>query len=165
MDSRDAGADGYCERVRFFNTDGPCGPARHYMLPAEPRLPGVMRYIEQGRYIILHAPRQTGKTTTLYALERDLNAGGEYVALVVSCEQAAPAGDNYGAVASALLAQITEEAFALGMSPERMPPSPWPDSPPENRLRNGHDRLAAVMPAADRAVSRRDRLAGKRVPD
>lgn len=25
--------------MRFFNTTGPCDPARHYMLPAEPRLP------------------------------------------------------------------------------------------------------------------------------
>ncbi len=24
---------------RFFNTSGPCDPAKHYMLPAEERLP------------------------------------------------------------------------------------------------------------------------------
>ena len=105
-----------------------------------------MRYIEQSRYIVLHAPRQTGKTTTLYALERDLNTEGEYLALVVSCEQASLAGNDYTAVIDALLAQITEEAFALGLSPEQMPPSPWPDAPPENRLRNGLTAWARSCP-------------------
>ncbi|NJL26709.1 MAG: ATP-binding protein, partial [Thermoanaerobaculia bacterium] len=53
---------------RFFNTGGPCEPARHYMLPPERRLPGVERLVEQQHYFVVHAPRQTGKTTALRAL-------------------------------------------------------------------------------------------------
>ena len=88
-------------------------------------------------YFVIHAPRQTGKATVLDALARDINEAGQRVALVFSCEQAAPAGDNYGAAIDALLATITDEAYAHGLAPEQMPPSPWPDGPPEVRLRRG----------------------------
>jgi len=138
--------DGCCEDVRFFNTEGVCTPERHYMLPAGSRLPDAMEYIEQGKYIVLNAPRQTGKTTTLYALERELSTGGEYLALVVSCEQASPAGEDYGAVIDVILGQITEEALALGLPPEHMPPSRWPSAPPESRLRVGLTAWARSCP-------------------
>ncbi|MGP8321833.1 MAG: AAA-like domain-containing protein [Methanosarcinaceae archaeon] len=52
------------------------------------RLTGVEDLIEKKFYFTLHAPRQTGKTTFLYALARKLNAGGKYVSLVVSFESA-----------------------------------------------------------------------------
>ncbi len=39
-------------------------------------------------YFTIHAPRQTGKTTYLYALARKLNAEKIYIALVVSFERA-----------------------------------------------------------------------------
>lgn len=108
----DAEPDSYCEGVRFFNIYGPCEPERHYMIPPEPRLPTAPELIEEGQYFVVHAPRQTGKTTTLYALERDLNAGGEYAALAVSCEQASAAGDDHDAATNAILVTITEEAEA-----------------------------------------------------
>ncbi|PZT73826.1 hypothetical protein DNK55_16655 [Streptomyces sp. AC1-42T] len=51
--------------MRYFNTAGPCVPTRHYMVPAQERLPRARGYIEQGQYFVVHAPRQTGKTTVL----------------------------------------------------------------------------------------------------
>jgi hypothetical protein len=53
-------------KVRFFNTTGPCNPDDHYMLPPEERLVGAQldRYIADELYWVLHAPRQTGKTTS-----------------------------------------------------------------------------------------------------
>jgi hypothetical protein len=42
------------------------------MLPAEARLPEAVPLIEGGRYFIVHAPRQTGKTTTMNALARQV---------------------------------------------------------------------------------------------
>jgi hypothetical protein len=129
--------DLYGEEVRTFNTAGPCDPKRHYMLPPEPRVPGALHLVDMDEYFVIHAPRQTGKTTVLRTLARDINAAGERIALVVSCEQAAPAGDDYGAAADALLASITDEAYAYGLTPEQMPPSTWPDGPPEVRLRRG----------------------------
>lgn len=66
--------------IRYFNTSGPCVPDLHYMLPPEPRLPGARELINEGLYFVVHAPRQTGKTTTLGALARDVTADGRQVA-------------------------------------------------------------------------------------
>jgi len=73
--------------ARFFNTAGPCDPRRHHMLPAEARLPAVTRPIERDQYFVLHAPRQTGKTTLLLALVERLRAQGD-LALYVSLDPA-----------------------------------------------------------------------------
>ncbi|MCL2139220.1 MAG: PD-(D/E)XK nuclease domain-containing protein [Treponema sp.] len=75
--------------VRFFNTTGPCNPWDHYMLPPEDRLVGVQlhRYIRDKLYWVLHAPRQTGKTTFLQSWAREINSGDEAVACYVSVER------------------------------------------------------------------------------
>ena len=64
--------------MRFFTTEGPVRPEDHYCLPPLERwdLPEVLRLIEQKKYFLLHAPRQTGKTTCLLALMELLNAEG-----------------------------------------------------------------------------------------
>ncbi|MDR2543876.1 MAG: AAA family ATPase, partial [Treponema sp.] len=74
--------------VRFFNTTGPCFPWDHYMLPPEERLIGAQldRYISDKLYWVLHAPRQTGKTTFLKSWAREINAGNEVVACYISIE-------------------------------------------------------------------------------
>ena len=64
---------------RFFNNAGPSDPEDHYCLDPLQRLqlPELMRLIQQKRFFILHAPRQTGKTTSLLALMHHLNQGSE----------------------------------------------------------------------------------------
>ncbi len=42
------------------------------MIPAERRLPEAPGLVEQGGYFVVHAPRQTGKTTALRALAEHL---------------------------------------------------------------------------------------------
>lgn len=116
------------------------------MLPPEPRVPGALYMIDLDEYFVVHAPRQTGKTTVLGALADDVNATGERVALVFSCEQAGAAGDDYGAAIDTILATITEEAFTQGLPPGHMPPSPWPDGPPEVRLRAGLSAWSRACP-------------------
>ncbi len=75
--------------ARFFNTTGPCNPEDHYFLPAQVRLrnSSLDRYIEQKLYWVLHAPRQTGKTTFLQTWMRELNDSGEAVACYVTVER------------------------------------------------------------------------------
>jgi len=75
-------------KLRFFNTTGPCNPDDHYMLPPADRLVGAQlhRYIEDKLYWVLHAPRQTGKTTFLKSWIREINSGDEAVACYVSVE-------------------------------------------------------------------------------
>jgi len=74
--------------VRFFNTTGPCFPWDHYMLPPADRLINAQldRYISDKLYWVLHAPRQTGKTTFLQNWAREINSTGEAVACYVSVE-------------------------------------------------------------------------------
>jgi len=74
--------------MRFFNTTGPCDPRHHYTLDPARRLPDLSRLITRASYFVVHAPRQTGKTTAMQALARRLTAEGTYAALYFSCETA-----------------------------------------------------------------------------
>ena len=71
---------------KFFNIAGPCFPGEHYMLPALERLPGIERIVEQRSYFVLHAARQSGKTTALKALVSEINAKGKMNALYFTVE-------------------------------------------------------------------------------
>ena len=72
--------------MRKFNTTGPCFPDEHYMLPALDRLPGIRELVAGGNYFVVHAPRQTGKTTALQALVQEINDKGDMFALYCSLE-------------------------------------------------------------------------------
>jgi len=74
--------------IRFFNTTGPCNPRDHYMLPPEDRLVGAQlhRYIKDELYWVLHAPRQTGKTTFLRSWAKEINSINEVIACYTSLE-------------------------------------------------------------------------------
>ena len=65
--------------MRFFNTTGPVVPANHYCIPPLERLAldNILALIRDQRYFVLHAPRQTGKTSALLALRDLLNSGAE----------------------------------------------------------------------------------------
>jgi hypothetical protein len=73
---------------RCFNIAGPCFPDEHYMLPALERLPGIMRIVERRGYFVLHAARQSGKTTLLKALVNEINGKGAMNALYFTVETA-----------------------------------------------------------------------------
>jgi len=74
---------------RYFNITGPCRPEMHYMLPPADRLIGASleRYLQEKLYWVLHAPRQTGKTTFLINWMHELNRSGQYVACYVTVER------------------------------------------------------------------------------
>ena len=61
---------------RYFNTTGPCDGTRHYALSATARLPSVASLLEREQSFVVHAPRQTGKTTAMRGLAEDLRAQG-----------------------------------------------------------------------------------------
>ncbi len=60
---------------RLFETRGPVDPARNYVVPRQTEIAELVERIKLGRYIVIFAPRQTGKTTffrwTLDALEAE----------------------------------------------------------------------------------------------
>ncbi|MEZ4315271.1 MAG: AAA family ATPase [Polyangiaceae bacterium] len=116
---------------RQFNVAGPCRPDLHYMVPAAERLPEAPKLIDQLGCFVVHAPRQTGKTTTLRALAEKLTAAGGQAAVHFSCESGEVAGDDYGAAENILLFTIAAAARAL---PEDLRPPAWPEAPPGARL-------------------------------
>lgn len=120
--------------MKSFNTAGPCIPGLHYMLPPEPRLPDARRLIDGGYYFAVHAPRQTGKTTTLAQLARNLTAEGSYTAVRFSCERSEPAGEDYMAAQRGLLDALRDSAKSQGLPAELMPPDPWPEAAPESLM-------------------------------
>lgn len=106
------------------------------MLPPEPRLPGVRAMIGQRQYFVVHAPRQTGKTTALATLARELTAEGGHAAIRFSCEAAKVAGDGYATAEAQVLGMIRRAA--RGALPQELhPPEPWPDAAPGLRLGEG----------------------------
>lgn len=71
---------------KYFNVAGPCVPGQHYMLPARERCREVDALVEQSQYFVIHAARQTGKTTLLQEFAQQINAGGRYSAVYCSLE-------------------------------------------------------------------------------
>ncbi|HEX6470157.1 MAG TPA: AAA family ATPase [Streptosporangiaceae bacterium] len=135
--------------MKHFNTSGMCRPDEHYMLPPEPRLPEARPLIDAGKYFVVHAPRQTGKTTTLAALARNLTAEGRYAALHFSCETAEVAEDDYAAAEQLVLASIRGVAGSPPFPPELRPPDPWPEATPGAALMAG---LTAWVEACPRPL-------------
>jgi len=74
---------------KWFNTAGPCKSDIHYMLSPTERLPELKQLIAQQNYFVIHAPRQTGKTTAMLALAQELTASGNYIAVLFSLETGA----------------------------------------------------------------------------
>ena len=73
---------------RTFNTAGPQIPADNYTIDPLSRfdLDDILMLIRQKRYFVLHAPRQTGKTSCLLALRDYLNKEGKYLAVYANVE-------------------------------------------------------------------------------
>lgn len=54
---------------RYFNTEGLCDPAVHYMVRLDERLKRIKEsFVDRGKYFVINRGRQYGKTTTLRAL-------------------------------------------------------------------------------------------------
>jgi type II secretory pathway predicted ATPase ExeA len=129
--------------MRFFNVAGPCNPADHYMLPATARLPTVQRLLDQKAYFVIHGPRQSGKTTAMIELARQVTAAGRYAAALVSMEVGAAFNDDPGAAELAILS-------AWRMWAERLPaglrPPAWPDAPEGQRLAEALSAWSKAIP-------------------
>ena len=103
--------------MRFFNTSGPVVAADHYCIPPLERLDlaEVLRLIRDKRYFVLHAPRQTGKTSALLALRDLLNADGTYRCVYVNVERGQTAREDVERAMRAILGALASRArSALG---------------------------------------------------
>ena len=130
--------------MRHFNIAGPCNPERHYMVAPGRRLPGAVPLVEKGAYFALHAPRQTGKTTTMKALARQLTAGGRYAALYFTCEAARAFSDDVAQANKTVVGAI--EASAHLDLPESLRPPPRVEADAGNYLQAQLVRWAEACP-------------------
>ncbi|WP_061995684.1 AAA family ATPase [Clostridium sp. ATCC 25772] len=69
-----------------FNVTGTCIPERHYMVDISKKLDSILSLIDNQEYFIINRPRQYGKTTTLYLLNRYLKTSIEYIPIKISFE-------------------------------------------------------------------------------
>ncbi|BBE31491.1 hypothetical protein OSSY52_16320 [Tepiditoga spiralis] len=70
--------------MKRFNTTGVCVPKKHYMVNTENKLKQIMKLIENGEYFTINKPRQFGKTTTMFLLEKKLE--NKYTVISISFE-------------------------------------------------------------------------------
>jgi hypothetical protein len=119
--------------ARCFNIAGPCQPDIHYMLPPTVRLPSLERLIGQRSYFVIHAPRQTGKTTAMLTLAQQLTASGHYAAVMVSAEVGAPFSNDLGAAELSILG-AWRDTIADRLPPE-LQPLTWVYAEPGQRIR------------------------------
>jgi hypothetical protein len=129
---------------RWFNTAGPCKPELHYMLPPAERVPGALSVIEQQGYFVLHAPRQTGKTTSMLTLAQELTATGHYTAVLLSCEVGAAFNHSPGEAELAMLGSW--RVRSQSRLPEELWPPPWPEAEAGARIGAALHAWAAASP-------------------
>lgn len=108
---------------RWFNIAGPCQEDIHYMLSPTARLPDLEELIQQRSYFVVHAPRQTGKTTAMLALAKQLTESGRYTAVMVSAEVGSAFNNDPDTAELAILG-AWRNAIAVRL-PKDLQPSPW----------------------------------------
>lgn len=111
---------GYTEVMRrCFNTEGPIQLAKHYALDPLRRLnlAEVMPLVEAERYFILHAPRQTGKTSALKAWRDHLNGLGTHRAFYLNVEGGQAYRNDWNQAHLALGQAFLQQCVADGFDP------------------------------------------------
>ncbi len=84
----------------------------NYHIPPLERLDRneLLVLIERMRYFVLHAPRQTGKTSALIALRDELNSSGRYRAAYINVEPAQVVPDNLNTGMRSILSSLSAES-------------------------------------------------------
>ena len=118
--------------MRFFNTAGPVRAEDHYAIPPLKRgnVGEILQLIRDRQYFVLHAPRQTGKTSALIALRDLLNSGGGALSgaggfrcVNVNVEVGQVARDDTAEGVRAILSGLASSARLLG---DDFPKRTWP---------------------------------------
>ena len=112
LPAADAGSAATNPIMRFFNTEGPIRLDDHYHVPPLDRvnLDDLLGLVRDKRYFVLHAPRQTGKTSALLALRDLLNGGGDYRCVYVTVEAAQALREDVAEGVRTVLAEVGLQA-------------------------------------------------------
>ncbi|MBU1380487.1 ATP-binding protein, partial [Myxococcota bacterium] len=97
--------------MKFFNTAGPVNMPDHYKIDPLTRfdLDDILMLIAQKKYFILHAPRQTGKTSSLLALRDYLNKKNEYYAVYTNVEVGQTTRNDVDEAIFAIIGRISSD--------------------------------------------------------
>ncbi|MDJ0676172.1 MAG: ATP-binding protein [Calothrix sp. MO_167.B42] len=129
---------------RWFNTAGPCQEDIHYMLPPTTRLPDLEGLIQQRSYFVVHAPRQTGKTTAMLALAQQLTASGCYASVMVSVEVGSAFNHDPSAAELSILGSW-RNTIDIRL-PKDLQPTAWVYEEPGQRIKASLQAWAQVSP-------------------
>ncbi|MFN7924367.1 MAG: ATP-binding protein [Bryobacteraceae bacterium] len=128
--------------MKRFCTEGPVKPDIHYFLPPLERVDQreILGLMDAQRYFIMHAPRQTGKTSALLALMVAINETGRYKALYINIEGAQANRDDTAGAMRTILSVIADRAL-------RYLADPYPDQIFDEVVRrgNGTDALRLML--------------------
>lgn len=96
---------------RFFNTAGPIKKDLHYYIDPLKRfdLEEVLLLIRQQKYFVMHAPRQTGKTSCMLALRDYLNERDEYIAVYANVEGGQASRNDVQSVVKSTVDTLAEQ--------------------------------------------------------
>ena len=137
---------------RFFNTTGPVVAADHYCIPPLDRLDlgEVLDLVRTARYFVLHAPRQTGKTSALLALRDLLNGGtvGDYRCVYINVEVGQAGREDRDRTMRAILSQLASRTRLTlgGEIVDRIRSDVLQRSGPDGALQEVVSRLAQADP-------------------
>jgi hypothetical protein len=90
------------------------------------RLSSVRALVEQEKYFILHAPRQTGKTTTMISFVQAMNQEGQYAAVYANVEPAQAVRHDVEKANKAFISAVAENARFF------LPKENWPSEDIQN---------------------------------
>ncbi|MBM3198817.1 MAG: ATP-binding protein [Chlamydiae bacterium] len=76
------------KKEKFFSTAGALDPKKHYFIPGRFAIEEIKNLIEKEQYFILHAPRQSGKTTAVLEWIRLFHQGNKYKVFYINVESA-----------------------------------------------------------------------------
>ncbi len=98
---------------KHFNTAGPVHANQHYCIDPVARVDWeeIEYLIGAGKFFVLHAPRQTGKTSTLFALADKLNQAGDYTALYINVEAAQAARNDVAQGMRSIIGSLSDAAY------------------------------------------------------
>lgn len=97
---------------KTFCIAGPIIEEDHYFLPERLDWNRFSTYLARKYYFVLHAPRQSGKTTAIMQLVERLNAEKKYIALYINVEAGQAARDDFE---KALIGVVNELATAIDL--------------------------------------------------
>jgi len=98
-----------------FNITGVCIPEKHYMVDISDKINKIFVMVEQGDYFVINRPRQYGKTTTLFMLNRLLKSSGEFFPINTSFEGIGKEGfDNAAVFIDAFFLLLKDEFTSSG---------------------------------------------------